>query len=88
MSKNGRLVFSGQIFLRPAEPIKNYGQAIKIMSHIPCAKNDVILVLHNYSLESLHYITVIFKETTFSSFFHPQEKSWLQLEPVWKVLMS
>ena len=36
-------MFSGQIILRPAEPIKNYGQAIKIMSRIPCAKNDVNL---------------------------------------------
>lgn len=43
---------SGQIILRPAEPIKNYSQAIKITSYIPCAINDVNLcILQSFTQE-------------------------------------
>lgn len=41
ISKREGQVVAGQIILRPAEPMKNYSQAIKIMSYIACAINDV-----------------------------------------------
>lgn len=41
VSKGEGQLVAGQIILRPAEPIKNYSQAIKTMSYIACAINDV-----------------------------------------------
>lgn len=45
MSKREGSLVSGHIILRPAEPIKNYSQAIKIMSYMPRAINDVNLCI-------------------------------------------
>lgn len=68
---------SGQIVLRPAEPIKNYSQAIKIMSYIPCAINDVNLcILQLFTHKSPFHCCHFFKERNHLFFFLlPQEKS-------------
>lgn len=61
---------SGQIVLRPAEPIKNYSQAIKIMSYIPCAINDVNLYLTIIHPQvSISLLSFFFKERNHLFFF-------------------
>lgn len=67
-------MFSGQIILSPAEPIKRHGQAIKIMPCVPCAINDVNLCTSQLFAQESPFQYCYFKRNHLF-FLSPREKS-------------